>query len=53
MRSSKYVSKVIVKCIGQTGDIVNIYKKIVIFLYKGLTELGYECFKPEGAFICL
>ena len=41
--------KVIVKCIGQTGDI-NIYKKNRDILYKGLTELGYECFKPEGAF---
>jgi len=41
--------KVIVKCIGQTGDI-NIYKKNRDILYNGLTELGYECFKPEGAF---
>lgn len=41
--------KVIAKCIGKTGD-VNIYKKNRDILYKGLTELGYECFKPQGAF---
>ena len=41
--------KMLVKCVGQTGDI-NIYKKNRDILYKGLTELGYECFKPDGAF---
>lgn len=41
--------KVIAKCIGQTGD-VNLYKKNRDLLYDGLTELGYECFKPDGAF---
>lgn len=41
--------KVIVKCIGQTGDI-NIYKNNRDILYNGLTELGYDCFKPSGAF---
>lgn len=41
--------KVIAKCIGQTGD-VNLYKKNRDILYDGLTELGYECFKPQGAF---
>ncbi len=41
--------KVIVKCIGQTGDI-NIYKKNRDILYDGLNQLGYECFKPTGAF---
>ena len=39
----------LVKCVGQTGDI-NIYKKNRDILYNGLTELGYECFKPDGAF---
>lgn len=43
------MQKVIVKCIGQTGDI-NIYKRNRDLLYEGLTELGYQCFKPEGAF---
>ncbi len=41
--------KMLVKCIGQTGDI-NIYKKNRDILYNRLTELGYECFKPDGAF---
>ena len=41
--------KVIVKCIGSTGDI-NLYKKNRDLLYEGLTKIGYECFKPDGAF---
>lgn len=41
--------KVIVKCIGNTGD-VNLYKKNRDLLYEGLTKIGYECFKPDGAF---
>lgn len=41
--------KVIVKCIGNTGDI-NLYKKNRDLLYEGLTKIGYECFKPDGAF---
>jgi aspartate aminotransferase len=41
--------KVIVKCMGATGD-VELYKKNRDLLYDGLTKIGYECFKPEGAF---
>jgi aspartate aminotransferase len=41
--------KVIARCVGNTGD-VNIYKKNRDILYDGLTELGYKCFKPDGAF---
>ncbi len=41
--------KMIVKCIGATGD-VNLYKKNRDLLYEGLTKIGYECFKPDGAF---
>lgn len=41
--------KMIVKCIGNTGD-VNLYKKNRDILYKGLIDLGYECFRPDGAF---
>lgn len=41
--------KMIVRCIGQTGDI-NAYKENRDILYKGLTEIGYRCHKPEGAF---
>ena len=41
--------KVVARCAGQTGDI-NEYKKNRDILYDGLTELGYECVKPDGAF---
>ena len=41
--------KVVIKCLGQVGD-VNLYKANRDILYKGLTELGYECVKPQGAF---
>lgn len=41
--------KILPACIGQTGD-VGEYKKNRDILYEGLTEIGYECFKPQGAF---
>lgn len=41
--------KVIASCVGQTGD-VEMYKKNRDLLYDGLTKIGYECFKPQGAF---
>lgn len=41
--------RVIAKCIGQTSDIT-VYKKNRDLLYNGLTELGYQCIKPDGAF---
>ena len=41
--------KMIVKCIGQTGDI-EAYKANRDLLYDGLTKIGYKCFKPDGAF---
>ena len=41
--------KLLVTCIGQTGD-VDAYKKNRDLLYDGLTRIGYECFKPDGAF---
>ncbi|SES09359.1 pyridoxal phosphate-dependent aminotransferase [Lachnobacterium bovis] len=41
--------KVLVKCVGKTGDI-EIYKKNRDLLYQGLMELGYKCYKPQGAF---
>mgnify|MGYP002609806726 CR=1 FL=1 len=41
--------KVIASCVGQTGD-VELYKKNRDLLYDGLTKIGYECFKPQGAF---
>ncbi len=41
--------RVIAKCIGETAD-VSIYKKNRDLLYNGLTELGFQCVKPDGAF---
>lgn len=41
--------KAVLKCLGQTGDI-DLYKENRDILYKGLTELGFECVKPQGAF---
>lgn len=41
--------KMIVKCIGQTGDI-DAYRANRDLLYEGLTSIGYHCFKPDGAF---
>lgn len=43
------MQKVIAECQGQTGD-VELYKKNRDLLYEGLTKIGYECFKPQGAF---
>jgi aspartate aminotransferase len=39
----------LVKCMGQTGDVAA-YKANRDLLYEGLTKIGYECFKPQGAF---
>ena len=41
--------KVLLKCLGQVGD-VSLYKANRDLLYSGLTELGFECVKPQGAF---
>lgn len=41
--------KMIIKCQGQTGDI-DAYKENRDILYEGLTNIGYQCFKPDGAF---
>ncbi len=41
--------QVVAKCCGKTGDI-SAYKKNRDLIYNGLTELGYECVKPDGAF---
>lgn len=43
------MQKVIARCQGRTGDI-SAYKKNRDLLYDGLTKIGYECFKPQGAF---
>lgn len=41
--------QVIKKCIGAKVD-VNIYKENRDILYTALTEYGYECVQPDGAF---
>ena len=41
--------KVIAKCVRATSDI-NTYKENRDILYNGLTKLGYNCVKPDGAF---
>lgn len=43
------MQKVIARCADVTPDI-EIYRKNRDFLYKSLTEIGYECAYPEGAF---
>lgn len=41
--------KAVAKCADVTGDIMA-YAKNRDLLYNGLTELGYECVRPQGAF---
>lgn len=41
--------RVIARCVDETSDI-SIYKTNRDLLYKGLTEMGFSCVKPEGAF---
>lgn len=43
------LQKVVMRVAGQTSDI-NEYKKNRDLLYNGLTEIGYECVAPQGAF---
>lgn len=40
---------VVKKCIGMTSDI-NMYKKNRDLIYNSLTEYGYKCIRPDGAF---
>lgn len=41
--------KVIARCVDVPGD-VSAYRRNRDLLYKGLTELGYKCARPQGAF---
>ena len=41
--------RVVARCVGQTSDIAE-YKKNRDLLYNALTEYGYECTPPDGAF---
>lgn len=43
------IQRVVMKCINEKVDI-SIYKENRDLLYNKLTELGFECIKPEGAF---
>lgn len=43
------MQRVIEKCLGQTSDISE-YKRSRDLLYSGLTKLGFDCVKPDGAF---
>lgn len=47
--ASSLFQQVIARCIDKTSD-VSIYKKNRDLLYNGLTDLGYYCVKPDGAF---
>ncbi len=41
--------QVVARCQGATSD-VSVYKKNRDILYNALTEYGYRCIKPDGAF---
>lgn len=41
--------QVVKQCLGATSD-VSVYKKNRDILYQALTEYGYRCIKPDGAF---
>lgn len=47
--ASSMYQRVIERCIDDTADI-SIYKKNRDLLYNALTEMGYECVYPDGAF---
>lgn len=41
--------RVVASCDGLTGDL-SVYRKNRDLLYKGLTDCGFECIYPDGAF---
>lgn len=41
--------EVVLQCLGKTSD-MNVYDENRKLLYKGLTDMGYECVYPQGAF---
>lgn len=47
--ASSMYQRVIAKCLGDTADI-SIYKRNRDLLYNALTEMGFECVYPDGAF---
>lgn len=47
--ASSLFQQVVARCVDKTADI-NVYKENRDLLYNGLTDLGYYCVKPDGAF---
>ncbi len=47
--ASSLFQMVIAECIGKTADI-SIYRRNRDLLYNGLTDLGFQCIRPDGAF---
>ena len=43
------MQKAVIGCLGHTSDI-SVYKTNRDLLYNALTEYGYECVRPDGAF---
>ena len=43
------LQRALVSCVGESCDI-GVYRKNREVLYEGLTALGFECLRPEGAF---
>jgi aspartate aminotransferase len=41
--------KTVLKCLGKTSD-VELYNANRKLLYNGLSKMGYQCVKPDGAF---
>jgi Aspartate/tyrosine/aromatic aminotransferase len=41
--------KIVLKCLGKTSDIA-LYDTNRKLLYDGLSKMGYQCVKPDGAF---
>lgn len=41
--------KVVLKCLGKTSDVA-LYDANRKLLYDGLSKMGYQCVKPDGAF---
>ena len=46
---SSMFQMVAAECVGQTADL-SIYEANRNYLYRSLTELGYRCVRPDGAF---
>lgn len=47
--ASSLFQQVVARCVDKTADI-SIYKKNRDLLYNSLTDMGYYCVKPDGAF---